>query len=92
MPEFLLNVYSLQQGAQKCNLPLINSHSSTQASTNWKSSTVPSWLLIGLNIHERMSINQKQSHFWAPCCYSFTLIDQDLARYFKHNVHAVKNY
>ena len=36
--------------------------------TNQKSRTVSSWLLFGLNLHERMWINQKRSHFWAPCC------------------------
>ena len=23
---------------------------------------------MGLNLYETMGINQKQSHFWAPCC------------------------
>ena len=48
--------------------PLINSHSFMHTLTNQKSRTVSSWLLIGLNLHERMWINQKRSHFWAPCC------------------------
>ena len=48
--------------------PLINSHSFIQTLTNQKSRTVSSWLLIGLNLHERMWINYKRSHFWAPCC------------------------
>ena len=45
----------------------IYSHSFLQTLTNQKSRTVSSWLLIGLNLHERMWINQKRSHFWAPC-------------------------
>ena len=48
--------------------PLINSHSFMHTLTNQKSRTVSNWLLIGLNLHERMWINQKRSHFWAPCC------------------------
>ena len=36
-----------------------------QALTNQKSRTVSSWLLIGLNLYERIRINQKRSHFWA---------------------------
>ena len=51
--------------------PLINPHSFMQTLTNQKTRAVSSWLLIGLNLHERMcsmGINQKQSHFWAPCC------------------------
>ena len=39
-----------------------------QTLTNQKSKTVCSWLLTGLNLYERMWINQKQSHFWAPGC------------------------
>ena len=39
-----------------------------QTLTNQKSRTVSSWLLTGLNLYERMWINQKRSHFWAPCC------------------------
>ena len=39
--------------------PLINSHSFMQRYlTNQKSRRVSSWLLIGLNLHERMGINQ----------------------------------
>ena len=39
--------------------PLINSHSFMQRYlTNQKSRRVSSWLLIGLNLHERMWINQ----------------------------------
>ena len=37
----------LQQVALKCDLLLINSHSSMQLLTNQKSRTVSSWLLIG---------------------------------------------
>ena len=48
--------------------PLINSHSFMQTLTNQMWRTVSSWLLIGLNLYERMWINQKWSHFWAPCC------------------------
>ena len=48
--------------------PLINSRSFIQTLTNQKSRTVSSWLLIGLNLYERMWINKKQAHFWAPCC------------------------
>ena len=51
--------------------PLINSHSFMQTLTNQKSKTVSSWLLIGLNLYERMWINQKRSHFWAPCCKEY---------------------
>ena len=43
--------------------PLINSPYFMQKLTNQKSRTVSSWLLIGLNLHKRMWINQKQSHF-----------------------------
>ena len=45
---------------------LIYSHSFMQTLTNQKLRTVSSWLLIGLNLHERTWINQNQSHFWAP--------------------------
>ena len=48
--------------------PLINSHSFMQKLTNQKSRTVSSWLLIGLNLHKRMWINQKWSNWpksWA---------------------------
>ena len=48
--------------------PLIHSHSFMQALTNQKSRTVSSWPLIGLNLYERIWINQKRSHFWALCC------------------------
>ena len=48
--------------------PLINSHSFMQTLTNQKSRTASTWFLIGLNLHERMWINQKRSHFLAPCC------------------------
>ena len=48
--------------------PLITSHSSIQTLTNQKSRTVFSWFPIGLNLYETMGINQKRSHFWAPCC------------------------
>ena len=34
--------------------PLINSHSFMQTLANQKSRAVSSWLLIGLNLHERM--------------------------------------
>ena len=37
--------------------PLIHSHSFMKALTNQKSRAVPTWLLIGLNLHERMWIN-----------------------------------
>ena len=54
---------------------LIDSHSFMQTLTNQKSRTVSSWLLIGLNLHGRMSINQKRSHFWDPYCkLSFCLL------------------
>ena len=43
--------------------PLINSHSFMQRLTNPKSRTVSSWLLIGLNLHERMWINQSGHTF-----------------------------
>ena len=39
-----------------------------QTLTDQKSRTVCSWLLIGLNLRKIMWINQKRSHFWAPCC------------------------
>ena len=48
--------------------PLIYSHSFMQTLTNQKLRAVSSWLLIGLDLHERMWINQNQSHFWAPFC------------------------
>ena len=48
--------------------PLINSHSFVQTLTNQKSRTVSSWLLIELNLYERMWISQKRPHFWAPYC------------------------
>ena len=35
----------------------INSHSFMQTLTNQKSRTVSSWLLIGLNLYERIRIN-----------------------------------
>ena len=57
----------LQVRSLKVWPPLINSHSFTQTLTNQKSKTVSSWLLIGLNLYERMWINQKLSHCWAPC-------------------------
>ena len=41
--------------------PLINSHSFMQTLTNQKSRTVSRWLLIGLNLFQRMWINQKRS-------------------------------
>ena len=47
--------------------PLINSHSFVQTLTNQKPRTVSSWLLIQLNLYERMWISQKPPHFWAPC-------------------------
>ena len=37
--------------------PLINTHSFIKALTNQRSRTVSSWLLIGLNLHERTWIN-----------------------------------
>ena len=43
--------------------PLINSHSFMQTLTNQTSRTVSSWLLIGLNLHERMWINQSGHTF-----------------------------
>ena len=45
-----------------------NSHPFMQTLTNQKLRTVSSWLLIGLNLHERMWVNQKRSHFCALCC------------------------
>ena len=48
--------------------PLINSHSFMQTLTNQKLGKGSSWLLIGLNLHKRMCINQKRSHFWVPGC------------------------
>ena len=60
--------WSITAGSPKLWPPLINSHSFVQALTNQRSRTVSSWLLIGLNMYERMSINQKRSHFWALCC------------------------
>ena len=55
--------------------PLINSHSFMQRLTNPKSRTVSSWLLIGLNLHERMWINQSGHTFGlfavkAKSCYT----------------------
>ena len=47
--------------------PLINSHSFMQTFTNQKSRMVSCWLLIGLNLYQRMWINQKRTDFWAPC-------------------------
>ena len=47
------------------------SRSFMQTLTNQKSSTVSSWLLIGLNLYERMQINQKRYHFLAPCCKAY---------------------
>ena len=41
--------------------PLINSHFLMQTLTNHKSRTVSSWLLIRLNLFQRMWINQKRS-------------------------------
>ena len=38
----------------KVRRPLINSHSFMQVLTNQQSRTVSSWILIGLNLHERM--------------------------------------
>ena len=37
--------------------PLINSHSFMQTLTNQMWRTVSNWLLIGLNLYERMCIN-----------------------------------
>ena len=34
--------------------------------TNQKSRTVSSWLPIGFHLYERMWINQKRPHWWAP--------------------------
>ena len=48
--------------------PLMNSHSFMQTLTNQKSRTVSCWLLIGLNLYERMWINPKRSHSRTPCC------------------------
>ena len=48
--------------------PVMNSHSVMPKLTNQKLRKVSSWLLIGLNLHERMWINQKPSHFCTPCC------------------------
>ena len=62
----------LQQGAQKGDL---SSHSFMQTLTNQKSRTVSSWLLIGWNLYERMWINKKRSHFWAPCCSQTSLVN-----------------
>ena len=45
---------------------LINSHFFVQTLTNQKSRTVSSWLLIELNLYERMWISKKRPHFWAP--------------------------
>ena len=46
-----------------------------QTLTNQKSRTVSSWLLIGLNLHGKMWINKKRSHFWDPYCkLSFCLL------------------
>ena len=56
-------------------LPLINSHYFMQTLTNQKSRTVSSWLLIGWNLYERMWINKKRSHFWAPCCNQTSLVN-----------------
>ena len=47
------------------------SHSFMQTLTNQKSRTVSSWLLIGLNLYERMWKNQKRYHFLAPCCKAY---------------------
>ena len=57
--------------------PLINSHSFMQTLTNQKSRKGSSWLLIGLNLHKRMCINQKRSHFWVPCCKDTSPITAD---------------
>jgi len=54
---------------------LISSHSFMQTLTNQKSRTVSSWLLIGLNLHERMWMNKKRSLFWAPCCNQTRLVN-----------------
>ena len=43
--------------------PFINSNSFRQTLTNYKSRTVSGWLQIGLNLHERMWINQKRHTF-----------------------------
>ena len=58
----------LQQGSPKVWTPLSNSHSFMQVFTNQNLRTASSWLLIGLNLYERMWKNQERSHFWAPCC------------------------
>ena len=48
--------------------PLIYSHPCMQTSTSQKSRRVSSWLLIGLNLYERMWLKQKRSHLWASYC------------------------
>jgi len=60
--------------------PLINSHSFMQSLTNHNWKTVSSWLLTGLNLHEIMWINQKRSHFWAPCCNRYWFGNYEIAR------------
>ena len=55
--------------------PLINSHSIMQRLTNQKLRSVSSWLLIGLNLHKRMWINQSGQTFGlfavkAKSCYT----------------------
>ena len=67
--------FGITARAPKVWPPLINSPSFTQTLTNQKSRTVSSWLLIGLNLHERMWINQKRS----PCCKIFTTLTNTFA-------------
>ena len=46
--------------------PLINQFTFMQTLTNQMSRKVSSWLLIGLNLHVRMRINQNRSHIGPP--------------------------
>ena len=66
--EFFCCLIVIRAKSPKVWPPLINSHSFVQTLTNQKPRTVSSWLLIKLNLYERMWLRKKRPHFWAPYC------------------------